>query len=123
MLMRLLRTYLAPYKQQLVLITLLQLAATIASLYLPSLNGKIIDKGIATGDTTYVLEMGGVMLAIAAAQIMCSIGAVNVGAKVAMSYGRDLRAGIFHHVGLLSAREVGKIGAPSLITRTTNDVQ
>lgn len=123
MLMRLLRTYLRPYKNQLFVITLLQLAATIASLYLPSLNGRIIDNGIATGNTTYILEMGGLMLAIAAAQIGCSIGAVNIGAKVAMGYGRDLRAGIFHHIGLLSAREVGKVGAPSLITRTTNDVQ
>ncbi|MBV8763228.1 MAG: ABC transporter ATP-binding protein, partial [Deltaproteobacteria bacterium] len=75
------------------------------------------------GDTTYVLETGAVMLAIAAAQILCSVAAVYVGARVAMSYGRDLRAGIFHHVGQLSSREVGKVGAPSLITRTTNDVQ
>lgn len=123
MLMRLLRTYLAPYKKQLFVITCLQLAATIASLYLPSLNGDIVDNGIATGKVTYILEMGGVMLAIAAAQIACSIEAVYVGANVAMSFGRDLRGGIFHHVGLLSAREVGKVGAPSLITRTTNDVQ
>src|SRR5689334_7318488 len=123
MLMRLLRTYLGPYKKQLFVIVCLQLAATIASLYLPSLNGDIVDHGIATGKITYILEMGGVMLAIAAAQIACSIGAVYVGANVAMSFGRDLRAGIIHHVGLLSAREVGKVGAPSLITRTTNDVQ
>jgi ATP-binding cassette subfamily B protein len=123
MLMRLLRSYLGPYKKQLFVIVCLQLAATIASLYLPSLNGKIVDKGIATGEITYILEMGGIMLAIAAVQIACSIGAVYVGANVAMSFGRDLRGGIFHHVGLLSAREVGKVGAPSLITRTTNDVQ
>jgi ATP-binding cassette, subfamily B, multidrug efflux pump len=123
MLLRLLRTYLRPYRRQLGAVVVLQLAATIASLYLPSLNGAIIDRGVATGDTTYVLETGGVMLAIAAFQVACSIAAVYVGARIAMGYGRDLRDGIFHHVGRLSTREVGKFGAPSLITRTTNDVQ
>ncbi len=123
MLLRLLRTYLRAYRVPLVLLTVLQLAGTIASLYLPSINGQIIDRGVATGDTTYVLQMGGVMLAIAAFQISCSIAAVYFGARVAMAYGRDLRGAIFHHVGQLSAREVGKLGAPSLITRTTNDVQ
>src|SRR5689334_829282 len=123
MLFRLLRTYLRPYGRPLAAVVVLQLAATIASLYLPSINGDIIDRGVATGDTTYVLEMGGVMLAIAAFQIACSIAAVYAGARVAMGYGRDLRGAIFHHVGRLSAREVGKVGAPSLITRTTNDVQ
>jgi len=123
MLLRLLRTYLRPYGARLAALIALQLAGTIASLYLPSINGDIIDRGIATGDTTYVLQMGGLMLAIAAFQIACSVAAVFTGARVAMSYGRDLRAAIFHHVGQLSAREVGTIGAPSLITRTTNDVQ
>ncbi len=123
MLLRLLRTYLRPYAGQIALVVVLQLAGTIASLYLPSINGDIIDGGVATGDTTYVLEMGGVMLAIAAFQIGCSIAAVYFGARVATAYGRDLRGGVFHHVGKLSAREVGKFGAPSLITRTTNDVQ
>jgi ATP-binding cassette subfamily B multidrug efflux pump len=122
-LFRLLRTYLRPYGRRLAAVIALQLAGTIASLYLPRINGDIIDRGVATGDTSYVLEMGGVMLAIAAFQIACSVAAVYAGARVAMGYGRDLRGAIFHHVGRLSAREVGKVGAPSLITRTTNDVQ
>src|SRR5574338_1532437 len=123
MLLRLLRTYLRPYAAPLCAIVALQLAGTIASLYLPSFNGRIIDKGVATGDTDYVLRAGGVMLAIAALQVVCSILAVYLGARVAMGYGRDLRAAVFGHVGRLSAREVGKVGAPSLITRSTNDVQ
>lgn len=123
MLLRLLRRYLAPYRKGLALVVLLQLVGTIASLYLPSLNGDIIDQGVAQGDTGYILKLGGAMLAIAAVQIACSVVAVYFGARIAIGYGRDLRGAIFHHVGKLSAREVGKVGAPSLITRTTNDVQ
>lgn len=123
MLLSLLRRYLAPYAPQVWLVVGLQLVATLASLLLPSLNGDIIDRGVAQGDTRHIFVTGGEMLGISALQIACSLAAVYVGAKVAMSYGRDLRGAIVHHVGALSAREIGKIGAPSLITRTTNDVQ
>jgi ATP-binding cassette subfamily B multidrug efflux pump len=123
MLLSLLRRYLRPYAGKIWIVVGLQLVSTIASLLLPSLNGDIIDHGVARGDARYILVSGGEMLGISAIQIVCSLAAVYVGAKVAMSYGRELRAGIVHHVGALSAREVGKIGAPSLITRTTNDVQ
>ncbi|HVV83460.1 MAG TPA: ABC transporter ATP-binding protein [Kofleriaceae bacterium] len=123
MLVRLLYRYLRPYARQLLVVVALQLVATIASLFLPNLNAHIIDRGVAVGDTSTILRTGGVMLAVAALQVLCTIAAVYVGARVAMSYGRDLRAGVFARVGTFSAREVGTFGAPSLITRTTNDVQ
>ena len=123
MLLRLLRTHLEPYKGLLSLVVLLQLVGTIASLYLPSLNADIIDQGVATGDTSYILRTGGWMLTVSLIQIVCSIAAVYVGAKIAMSLGRDVRAAVFHRVGSFSAREVNQFGAPSLITRNTNDVQ
>jgi ATP-binding cassette subfamily B multidrug efflux pump len=123
MLWRLLKAYLGPYRGSIAAVAVLQLLGNIASLCLPSINGDIIDHGVATGDTGYILAHGAIMLGVAAFQVVCSIAAVYFGARVAMAYGRDLRAAIFHHVGLLSAREVGKVGAPSLITRTTNDVQ
>lgn len=122
-LLRLLRRFLRPHARPILAVVVLQLLGTVASLYLPSINGQIIDEGVATGDTGYVLAAGGVMLAITAFQIGCSVAAVYFGARVAMGFGRDLRGAIFHHVGALSAREVAKVGAPSLITRTTNDVQ
>jgi len=122
-LIRLLRTYLAPYKRALTWVVLLQLGATLASLYLPSLNADIIDKGIANGDTHYIIRTGGWMLLVSALQIVASIAAVYFGARTAMSFGRDLRADIFHRVGEFSSREVGQFGAASLITRNTNDVQ
>jgi ATP-binding cassette subfamily B multidrug efflux pump len=120
---RLLRRYLRPYRRQLAAVVVLQLLSTTATLYLPSLNADIIDRGVSTGDIPYILRLGGVMLAVSLAQIVGSLAAVYFGTRVAMAYGRDLRAAIFDHVGALSTREVGKLGAPSLITRTTNDVQ
>ncbi len=123
MLIKLLRTYLRPYTTALIAVVALQLVATMASLYLPSLNADIIDKGVAKGDTGYIVSTGGWMLLVTLAQIACSIAAVYFGARAAMSFGRDVRSAIFHRVGTFSAREVGKFGAPSLITRNTNDVQ
>ncbi|TQF74876.1 ABC transporter ATP-binding protein [Rhodococcus spelaei] len=123
MLYSLLRTYLRPYRADLVGVIALQFISTIASLYLPSLNADIIDKGVTKGDTGVVLSTGGVMLLVTVLQIACSIGAVFFGARAAMGLGRDLRAAVMHKVGDFSAREVGFFGAPSLITRNTNDVQ
>lgn len=123
MLIRLLREYLRPYRPQVVYVLLLQLAQTIATLYLPSLNADIIDKGVAVGDTGYILRIGALMLGVSLLQVVCSVLAVYFGAQVAMSFGRDLREGLFTHVQKFSAQEVGQFGAPSLITRTTNDVQ
>ncbi|TGB12597.1 ABC transporter ATP-binding protein [Streptomyces palmae] len=105
------------------LIVLLQLVQTLATLYLPTLNADIIDNGVVKGDTGYILRIGGFMVAVTLAQILCAIGAVYFSARTAMALGRDLRAAVFDRVQSFSAREVGHFGAPSLITRTTNDVQ
>jgi ATP-binding cassette subfamily B multidrug efflux pump len=123
MLVALLRRYLAPYRPWLLAVVAFQLVGTVASLYLPTLNADIIDNGVARGDTGYILHTGAWMLAVSLVQIACSITAVYFGALTATSFGRDLRAAIFHRVGEFSAREVAHFGAPSLITRNTNDVQ
>ena len=123
MLIALLRTHLAPYRRWLGAVVVLQLVGTIASLYLPSLNADIIDNGVARGDTDYIMHIGGWMLAVSLVQIACSITAVYFGARTAMSVGRDLRGTIFQRVGEFSSREMAHFGAPSLITRNTNDVQ
>jgi ATP-binding cassette subfamily B protein len=123
MLLRLLRTHLAPYKPWLAAIVVLQFTATVAMLYLPSLNADIIDRGVATGDTDYILHTGAIMLGVSVLQILCSVVAVACASRTAMSFGRDLRAAVFHRVGAFSGREVAQFGAPSLITRNTNDVQ
>jgi ATP-binding cassette subfamily B protein len=123
MLLRTLRTYLRPYKREMAIVVVLQLVGTIASLYLPSLNADIIDNGVVTGDTDYIIRVGVVMLGISLLQVGCTITAVYFGARTAMAFGRDLRSAIFGRVGSFSAREMGHFGAPSLITRNTNDVQ
>jgi ATP-binding cassette subfamily B multidrug efflux pump len=123
MLLRLIRTYLAPYVRWLTLVVGLQFAATVAMLFLPSLNADIIDQGVTQGDTHYILRVGGVMLLVSLIQIACSIAAVWFGSRMAMAAGRDLRADIFHRVGSFSGREMAHFGPASLITRGTNDVQ
>jgi ATP-binding cassette subfamily B protein len=122
-LISLLRRYLPPYRNALIAVVVLQFFGTLAALYLPTLNADIIDNGVAKADTQYILQIGAIMLAITFVQVACTIGAVWFGARSSMGFGRDTRAAIFHQVGAFSAREVTHFGAPSLITRTTNDVQ
>ena len=103
---------------------LLQLVQTLATLYLPTLNADIIDNGVVTGDTGYILHTGALMLAVTLVQIVCAIGAVYFGARTAMALRpRPARRRSSAGCRRFSAREVGRFGAPSLITRTTNDVQ
>ncbi|MEU8518250.1 ABC transporter ATP-binding protein [Streptomyces sp. NBC_01216] len=123
MLIRLLRSHLGPYKKPIALLVLLQLLQTCASLYLPTLNADIIDNGVVNGDTGYILRFGALMIAVSVLQVVCNVGAVYFGARTASALGRDVRAAVFARVQSFSAREVGHFGAPSLITRTTNDVQ
>ena len=120
---RLLIQYLRPYAWLLAGVIVLQLTQSIASLFLPTLNARIIDEGVATGDTGVIWQLGAVMLAVSLAQVCAQIGATWFGARTSMSFGRDLRNAIFSRALTFSAREVNKFGAPSLITRNTNDVQ
>ncbi len=123
MLLKLLGRFLRPHWPLLVGVLVFQTAQSLLSLWLPTLNADIVDNGIAKGDTGYILSTGAEMLGVTIVQIACAITAVYFGAKVAMLVGRDLRGAIFHRVGEFSEREVTHFGAPSLITRNTNDVQ
>jgi len=120
---RLINRYIRPYWGLLSIVIVLQTIATIMSLYLPTLNARIIDEGVVTGDTDFIWGTGGVMLLLSAVQGAAQIGAVWAGANTAMQFGRDVRAAIFERALSFSARELNRFGAPSLITRTTNDVQ
>ncbi len=123
MLITLLRRFLAPYKGLIVMVILLQLTSTIASLFLPSLNAAIIDSGVAKGDNAFILRTGVIMLGVTVLQVLAQIAVSYYASRTAMSFGRDVRTSLFSRVLSFSSREVNKFGAPSLITRNTNDVQ
>ncbi|WP_353810445.1 ABC transporter ATP-binding protein [Agromyces sp. SYSU T00194] len=123
MLWKLLTRYLRPHWPLLAAVVVFQLIQSILTLLLPALNADIIDDGVATGDTGYILSTGGLMLVITLAQITCAIIAVYFAAKLSMGLGRDVRTAVFARVGVFSEQEVSRFGAPSLITRSTNDVQ
>lgn len=123
MLVRLLREHLRPYQSAVTAVLVLQVVQVVATLMLPSLNADIIDDGVARGDTATIWRLGGVMLAVSLVQVVASIAAVRFGARAAMGFGRDVRARLFAQVQSFSQQEMGRYGAPTLITRTTNDVQ
>lgn len=120
---RLLRSYLRPYAGQIALVLVLLLIQSIGNLYLPTLNGDIINNGVAKGDNDYIVRTGALMLGATLALGIASILAVFWGAQVAMGFGRDVRSAIFRKVESFSQVEVNAFGPASLITRNTNDVQ
>ncbi|GAA4020969.1 ABC transporter ATP-binding protein [Allokutzneria multivorans] len=122
-LLRLLRTHLRPYRGSIAIVVLLQLAQTFASLLLPALNADIINNGVLEGDTDRIFSTSAVMLAVTLVQVVTAAAAIYFSARTAMAVGRDVRAAVFERVQTFSVRELGEFGAPSLITRTTNDVQ
>ena len=122
MLIDLLKAKLVPYRKILVAVVILQAIASVAGLYLPTLNADIINKGIARGDTGYIWRLGNIMLLVTLIQVVMSVLAVYFGSRAAMGFGRDTRVSLFHQVNSFSAREVAHFGSPSLITRITNDV-
>jgi ATP-binding cassette subfamily B multidrug efflux pump len=123
MLWALLRQYVRPYRGLLSVVAVVQVISTMASLYLPTVNAAIIDEGVAVGNLRKIVDLGGIMLAVTAVQVVCAVGAVYFGSRAGMGFGRDLRSAIFHHITGFSAEETARFGAPSLLTRTTNDVQ
>ena len=123
MLRALLREYLRPYRRLIAVVMTLQLISTLASLYLPTVNAAIIDHGVAVGDTTTIVRLGLIMLAVTALQVACAVGGVYFGSRAGMSFGRDLRGAVFGHVITFSEHETARFGAASLLTRSTNDVQ
>ncbi|GGC88644.1 multidrug ABC transporter ATP-binding protein [Tersicoccus solisilvae] len=123
MLIRLVRRHLAPHRAAVIAIVVLQLLQTLATLYLPTLNADIIDDGVVRADLGVIWSVGGLMLLMTVGQILCNIAAILLAARVAMSVGRQVRAEVFAAVQRFSSREVTRFGAPSLITRSTNDVQ
>jgi ATP-binding cassette subfamily B multidrug efflux pump len=119
----LLRRHLRPYRAQLATVVVLLLLQAVGQLWLPSLNADIINNGVLTGDTSYILRIGGVMLGVTVLLGVAAVVGAYFSAATAMGFGRDVRAALFRRVQGFSLSEVNTFGAPSLITRNTNDVQ
>lgn len=119
----LLSRFLRPYRRHVLVVLVLLLVQAISNLYLPSLNADIINNGVVLGDTGYILRVGGIMLLVTLLLGIAAVIAVYHSARIAMSFGRDVRSALFRRVEEFSLREVNSFGAPSLITRNTNDVQ
>lgn len=119
----LLVTYLRPHRRVLLLIALLLLIQAVANLYLPNLNADIINDGVVTGDTSYILRVGAVMLLFSVLLGIASVATVYFSARTSMRFGREVRGDIFRHVEGFSLSQMHAFGVPSLITRNTNDVQ
>ena len=122
-LLRLIGRFASPYRGVIAVVAGLQLIATLTALLLPSINADIIDKGVVLGDTDYILRQGALMLGVSLVNVAVTIVAVYLGARTSMGFGRDVRSAFFGKVADFSSREVARFGAPSLITRNTNDVQ
>ncbi|WP_044507430.1 ABC transporter ATP-binding protein [Mycobacterium simiae] len=123
MLLALLRQYIRPYRRLVAALLMLQTISTLATLYLPTLNAAIIDDGVAKSDTATIVRLGVLMLAVTGLQVLCSMGATYFGSRTGMGFGRDLRLAMFEHVTTFSERETARFGAPTLLTRSTNDVR
>jgi ATP-binding cassette, subfamily B, multidrug efflux pump len=120
---RLLRTGLRPYTWAIIAVVFLVLVQVIANLYLPTLNADIINNGVVTGDTSYILKTGAVMLGVTLIYVIAAVASVYFGSRTSMALGRDTRSALFRRVQGFSQAEINRFGPPSLITRTTNDVQ
>lgn len=123
MLLALLRQYIRPYRRPVAALMVIQLISVLAALYLPTVNAAIIDEGVAKGDSATIVRLGLVMLSVTGLQAVCSVAAAYVGSRIGMGFGRDLRAAMFDHVTSFSEHETARFGAPTLLTRSTNDVR
>ena len=114
--------FLSPYKSWVILTILCIAAQSFSELYLPDLNARIIDEGVMQGDMGSILLYGAIMLVVAILVGACTLGTTYFSTKASLAYGRDMRLALFTKVQSFSQADLDKFGTPSLITRTTNDV-
>ena len=122
-LLRVLGSFLRPYVRQVLLLVVLLVAQTAGNLYLPNLNGDIINNGVVTGNLHYIIHTGEWMLVVTLVIGLFSVGGIYWASRVAMKTGADIRTAVFSRVQDFSTRDMNVFGTASLITRNTNDVQ
>jgi ATP-binding cassette, subfamily B, multidrug efflux pump len=113
--------YLRPYTLSVMVVLVLVFLQSMANLYLPTLLADIVNNGIVKNDQGYILFEGGIMLLVTFGGAIAAIGSAFFAARVAVGFGRDVRARLFTHVTKFSLHEFDTVGTASMITRTTND--
>lgn len=113
--------YLKPYRRHCIAGPVFKLIEAILELYLPLVMARVIDRGVLTGDTGYVLEMGGIMLLIVMVGLLCALVCQYVASVASQGAGTGIRNALFEHINRLSHSELDRFGTPSLINRVTND--
>lgn len=120
--MKKLLIYLKDYKKETVLAPLFKMLEATFELFVPLVMAAIIDRGIAGGDVSYVLRMGGILVALGVIGLVCSITAQYYAAKAAVGFSTKLKHALFVHIQGLSFTEIDTLGTSTMITRMTSDV-
>jgi len=115
--------YLKPYTKHCIIAPFFKFIEAVLELYLPLIMARVIDKGIGKSDTGYVLAMGGIMFAVIAVGLACSLVCQYVASIASQGYGTVLRNAVFRHINSLSHSQIDKFGVPSLVNRVTGDIQ
>ena len=120
--MRRLLHYMSAYKKESILGPLFKMLEASFELFVPLVVADMVDVGIRRGDASYILKMGGLLVLLALIGLACSLTAQYFAAKAACGSGEALRRDLFAHIGGLSYREIDTVGASTLITRMTSDI-
>lgn len=123
MLIQIFKRYVTTYPVAVALVLIFTLAQVMGSLFLPALNARVIDDGVAQGNVALVWQLGGVMLLVALAQLATAVIEIAAGSYVSMAVARDIRSDFFSKVMTFGHQEAQKFGLSSLVTRSTNDVR
>lgn len=114
--------YLKEYKKETILGPLFKLLEASFELFVPLVVASMIDVGIKTGDTGYIIRMCLVLIALGVIGLVCSITAQYFAAKAAVGFVKKIRHALFRHIQSLSYTELDTFGASTMITRMTSDV-
>lgn len=114
--------YLKPFTAMVAGVLIFVFLQTLGDLYLPALMADIINDGVMQGDTGKIIHLGGLMLLVAGAGAVCAVFASYMSSKTAVGLGTILRSKVFDRVESYSLNEFDRLGAATLITRTTNDI-
>ena len=114
--------YLNGYKRESVVAPLFKMLEACFDLLVPLVMADIVNVGIAAGDSRYILARCGLLLLLAMVGLACSVTAQYFSAKAAVGYATALRHALFSHIQSLGFSEMDSIGASTLITRMTSDI-